>query len=524
MNYWEQAALQREIAIQEGSTYTAEEILKLYDEALEDIEREIQTIKRNFQKRFGIDDDAAEYFLTEAQKEENLQSLIYALEYAPTERERRAILEYIRRDGLSVRAYSARTERYAAVEGAIYARMKRLAADETGLITDRLKTAYKEGYYGMLDDTAKGLDTGLNFSLLNDRAIEEAIGARWHGKRFSERIWSNTDRLAQTAQAVVVKSLMTGASEAKAARELAEEFEVEKYRATTLVRTETTHIHTKADQKAYEDLGIAEYKYLATLDYRTCHICGALDGMVFKVSEIREGENYPSMHPRCRCTTTMNMSYTGRSARNVFTGKSEMIDGSVTYKEWRDGMSDEEKAAFELAQKKDSRRTADKARYAQYKSVLGAENVPKTLDEFQNVMYNGGEAYSFMKLDYNRQNRLKQHPELALPNAEAATADDRKFTEYLFNPANKTGYAKGQAFTSRLGYSKENFEELKRDILKSAVKYPATYKDTDKYGSKYEQKIILYGKKEKPANVVIGWKVKEDKTWMTSAYIKEIEK
>lgn len=400
MNYWEQAALQREIAIQEGSTYTVEEILKLYDEALEDIEREIRTIKRNFQKRFGIDDETAEYFLTEAQKEENLRSLIYALEYAPNERAQQAILDYIQRDGLSVRAYAARTERYVAVEGAIYARIKRLAADETARLTGRLETAYQEGYYGMLDDTAKGLDVGLNFSMLNDRAIEEAVGAKWHGKRFSERIWSNTDRLAQAAQTIVVRSLMTGTSEAKTARELAEEFEVEKYHATTLVRTETAHIHAMADKRAYEDLGIPEYKYLATLDYRTCHICGALDGMVFKVSEIREGENYPSMHPRCRCTTTMNMQYTGRSARNVFTGKSETVDGSVTYKEWRDSMSDEEKAAFELAQKKDSRRTADKARYAQYKSVLGAENMPKTLDEFQNVMYNGGEEAERLKLSY----------------------------------------------------------------------------------------------------------------------------
>lgn len=90
--------------------------------------------------------------------------------------------------------------------------------------------------------------------------------------------------------------------------------------------------------------------------------------------------------------------------RNVFTGKSETIDGSVTYKEWRDGMSDEEKAAFELAQKKDSRRTADKARYAQYKSVLGTENVPKTLDEFRNVMYNGGEEAERLKYYYRNIN------------------------------------------------------------------------------------------------------------------------
>ena len=496
MNYWEQAALQREIAVQEGSTYTVEEILKLYDEALEDIEREIKTIKRNFQKRFGIDDDTAEYFLTEAQKEENLRSLIYALEYAPTERERRAILDYIQRDGLSVRAYAARTERYVAVEGAIYARIKRLAADETEHLTDRLNTAYKEGYYGMLDDTAKGLDVGLNFSLLNDRAIEEAVGAKWHGKRFSERVWTNTDRLARTAQAVVVKSLMTGASEAKVARELAEEFEVEKYRATTLVRTETTHIHTKADQKAYEDLGIAEYKYLATLDYRTCHVCGALDGMVFKVSEIREGENYPSMHPRCRCTTTMNMSYTGRSARNVFTGKSETIDGSVTYKEWRDGMSDEEKAAFELAQKKDSRRTADKAQYAKYKSVLGAENVPKTFDKFQDLKYNSGEEYErlkyyyqningrpieYVKIDYDLEQSGITGKGRAYPVEDIEIKGWRKHAE---NRMNASGLTKEQAL------------KIKTDAIAVMKKYPAPntqhnyYSDNGVIGIKVEDGAV----------------------------------
>ena len=111
----------------------------------------------------------------------------------------------------------------------------------------------------------------------------------------------------------------------------------------------------------------------------------------------------------------------------MFTGKSETIDGSVTYKEWRDGMSDEEKAAFELAQKKDSRRTADKARYAQYKSVLGAENVPKTLDEFQNVMYNGGEEWTELKRRYNYENKpyLQEQLVYTLPNGEKDFIPDK---------------------------------------------------------------------------------------------------
>ena len=43
------------------------------------------------------------------------------------------------------------------------------------------------------------------------------------------------------------------------------------------------------------------------------------------------------------------------------------------------------------------------------------------------------------------------------------------------------------------------------------------------HGSSYEQKIVLYGHKNTPANIVVGWKCNGGKTWMTTAYIKEVE-
>ena len=45
---------------------------------------------------------------------------------------------------------------------------------------------------------------------------------------------------------------MRGESNTKTSRKLADLFEAEKYHATTLVRTETAHIHAKADLKAYK--------------------------------------------------------------------------------------------------------------------------------------------------------------------------------------------------------------------------------------------------------------------------------
>lgn len=395
--YWKKAALLREIAVQDNAIYTAKEILKLYDDALSDINNEIAKIKSNFQKRYGIDNKTAAYFLTNAQREENLNMLIQALENAPNDKARRAILEYIRRDGLSVRAYASRIERYEAIKQSIYARIKKLAAEQIKRITGMLKEAYSESYYGNIDDTAKGIDAGISFSLLNDRAIEEAVGAKWHGKRFSERVWENTDRLAGEAQGLIIKAIMSGESLTKTAKKLKDSFNASKYRTTTLIHTETAHIHAKADMKAYEDLGVTEYKYLATLDYATCDMCQPLDGRVFRLSEAREGVNYPTMHPRCRCTTTINIDFNSRRARNPLAGRNEIIDGSVTYDEWINSLSPEQTAALEVSRKKDANRTKDKLQFAEYKKRLGTKAVGRSFDKFQDMKYNDKNRYSELK-------------------------------------------------------------------------------------------------------------------------------
>lgn len=398
--YWNDAALRREIAVQTGTNYTGEEILKLYDEALSDIDTEIQKIKINFQKRFGIDNETAEYFLTQAQQEDNLKTLIKSLEYAPDEQARKDILKYIQRDGLSVRAYAARKERYEAVKAIIYAKIKKVAVKATDKLSDRLQQVYKESYYGVIDDAAKQFDIGINFAILNENAINAAVSTKWHGKQFSQRIWDNTDRLATTAQNLVVKSFMSGEAWSKTADKLATTFQVEKYNATRLVHTEASHIHAMADLQAYEDIGAEEYRYLATLDYRTCERCQAWDNMVMPLSEAREGYNYPVLHPLCRCTTTIAVDLKNRRARDPLTGKNDIVDGSVTYQEWYNSLSDEQKEALKLAKRKDSNKTSDKLQHAKYVKVLGTKEVPRSFDKWIDIRYNDSEKYSELKSKY----------------------------------------------------------------------------------------------------------------------------
>ena len=403
--YWENAALLREQAIHDGAVYTAKEIRALYYEALEDIEDEIQTIKNNFAKRYGIDNRTASYFLSRAQREGHLERLSLAMAQAPDSRAREDILEYIHRDGLSVRAYGARIERYNALKDVVYSHIKALGAAEVLAVGDMLKRAYKASYYGHMDDTAKGINMGVSFAMINEDAVEAAVDAKWHGERFSKRIWNNTDDLAKKAQDLVVKSVINGESWKKTARKLREEFDVNVFHSETLIRTEASRVHAQADKKAYEDMGIERYRFLATLDNITCEKCQALDGKEFYVKDIAEGDNYPTIHPRCRCTTTMASVPGKRRAKNPSNGKSEIIDGSVTYREWVANMPREQREALELARKKNDRKTADKVQHKRYMNVLGAKNVPRAFDKFQDLKYNDKEKWNEIKELYHAETK-----------------------------------------------------------------------------------------------------------------------
>ena len=80
----------------------------------------------------------------------------------------------------------------------------------------------------------------------------------------------------------------------------------------------------------------------------------------------------------------------------------------------------------------------------------------------------------------------------------------------------------------RLGYNANNWMDLKNEILSRASDYPSTFKGSiskngNVYGDKYEQQIIVYGSKGKPANVIVGWIMENGNPRMTTALIKEMK-
>ena len=206
--------------------------------------------------------------------------------------------------------------------------------------------------------------------------------------------------MAEQTQEIVGRYIISGRSLDKAAEEIEAAFEVEKFHAATLIRTEVAQARAVSDLQGYEDMGVETYKYIATLDERTCDTCGPLDGQVFPIAAAVSGVNYPTMHPRCRCTTSIDFNGALRRAGNPISGRNELIDGGMDYNSWRANMTAEEKAAFDVKQKKYRNKAADKKQHETFREVLG-KNVPRSLDKFQDLKYNEGEKWIDLKTAYD---------------------------------------------------------------------------------------------------------------------------
>lgn len=93
-----------------------------------------------------------------------------------------------------------------------------------------------------------------------------------------------------------------------------------------------------AEIESYKEADIEKYVFLATLDSKTCPICGNLDGKIFCVKDAKIGLNLPPMHKDCRCSTIAYMGDSeeliNRRARDPETGKTYVLDKNTNYSNW----------------------------------------------------------------------------------------------------------------------------------------------------------------------------------------------
>lgn len=341
--YWEKRAIALEYYLQEEATATLEEIQRLYGAALENIENEVHEIRKELGKVTGIvTEEELNELLAKAERDKSYTELQDLLELAETDDEKLDIMNRI-----NAQAYGMRISRLDSVGNKILSEFTKVAAQEKVLCRTLFANALQEAYYTNIHNLAEGYNAGVAFDVLPNRAINKALNASWNGDNYSSRIWKHGQEFTDQVQETVVKGLMTGQSRSKIASELMEYTDSTRYVAERLVRTETAHFLGEGQKEAYEAAGIEKYRYLAALSERTCETCAALDSKVFNLDEATEGVNYPPMHPNCRCVTiTADAKLSTRLARDPVTGENYKVEGNMTFAQWKENLSDEQRAAI----------------------------------------------------------------------------------------------------------------------------------------------------------------------------------
>lgn len=522
LSYWEKRQAKRMYEAMGQTENVADDIARLYYKASRYMSYKMEHIFRKYMDKHHLTEEEAFYLLNSLNDPTSLEELRQALKNKPDSETKAAILSE-----LEAPVYAARIERLQELQQQTNLMMRDIYRQEKDFNTKHYVNLAYDTYHKGIFDIQQRTGYGFSFAEMDHKVIDSILSSNWSGENYSKRIWKNTEGLAQEVKKDLLMDVLTGRTQKEAADRITKKFAGGASDARRLIRTESNFVHGQIEMKSYEECGVKTYIFVATLDLKTSSKCRELDRKRFPVSEQQPGINCNPMHPWCRSTTICDISDAElaamqRRAYDPKTKRSRVVPANMTFEQWYKEYVESNPEAL-VQEKMTKNRGADRQQLQKYNEVLGPDKI-KDLDAFQVLKYNNSEKYDFIKLDYSRKNRLIQHPELKLPNAEQAIIPEPKFTKYLFGGNKKEGLAKGQAFTSRLGYDAKNWKKLKEEMSSRVGLYPATEKLSDQYGTRFEQKMILYGEKDTPANVVVGWIHKPDGTLsMTSAYIKEVK-
>lgn len=146
---------------------------------------------------------------------------------------------------------------------------------------------------GILGDTVMS-----NYS----EVIEKVVNGSFHNATFSKRIWQYQEELKAELDKLLTRQMVNGHNPRRVARDLRKEFEVTKFEAERMMRTESARIQGELQKSSYERFEVKEYEWVT--EPTACSVCKDIArGGRYKVKDMEIGINMIPAHPNCRCST-----------------------------------------------------------------------------------------------------------------------------------------------------------------------------------------------------------------------------
>lgn len=282
IGYWEIRSTNLLKALENDTQYTINDLILIYQQATKNINKEIENIFKNYSKNNTLNKDVLEQLLNKRETDIYYKNMLEAINnnIKSEDLKNNLLAKY------NAPAYSYRISRLQVLQNNIDIEMAKLAELEQTVTEVRYVKTIDEAYNHTIFDIQQGTRLGFSFSQINNTTLKLMLAEKWvDSKNFSERIWKNTEKLSNYLKINFTADTMSGKSIQKISKELSEYMNVGLYNATTLVRTEVNHFANEADMMAYIECDVEKYKFIATLDIRTCELCGNLDNKVFNVKD-----------------------------------------------------------------------------------------------------------------------------------------------------------------------------------------------------------------------------------------------
>lgn len=227
---------------------------------------------------------------------------------------------------------------------------------QMGTVTGAMSDIFESGYYHTAYELQKGFNIGWDIAGLDQSQIEKVLSKPWavDGKNFSERIWTNKEKLISELHGELTQNIMLGADPQKAIDSLAKKMNTSKQNAGRLIMTEEAYFSSAAQRDCFNELDVEQYEIVATLDSHTSDICRSLDGKHFPMKDFQAGVTAPPFHVYCRSTTVPYFDEDfgdigERAARDEETGKTYYVPDDMNYEEWKQAFVDGgDKSGFDV--------------------------------------------------------------------------------------------------------------------------------------------------------------------------------
>lgn len=133
----------------------------------------------------------------------------------------------------------------------------------------------------------------------NENMVRAIVNASYQNATWSQRLWNHQASLSSQIGTQLASGILAGKSSTVLAREIQKLTGGSTYACQRLMRTELRRVQTEAALHSMTDNGVTEYKFMVENGVNPCDECLALDGQVFKLSDMNVGKNAPPMHPQC---------------------------------------------------------------------------------------------------------------------------------------------------------------------------------------------------------------------------------